>query len=82
MDGASRDQTCPLLLDPNLTVQVIQFTFTHDRFTYQAIKTKRDNCNPLITAIKAQGWKVNPLIIIILGSGAPSTHKASKHQKP
>ena len=82
MDGASHDQTCPLLLDPNLTVQVIQFTFTHDRFTYQAIQTKRDNYNPLVTTIKAQGWKVNPLIIIIPGSGASSTHKASKHQKP
>lgn len=28
------------------------------------LKTKQDKYNPLISAIKEQGWIVNPLIII------------------
>lgn len=79
--GASHDQTCPLLPNPNLRVQIIEFTFTHDRFTDQAIKTKRDKYKPLITAIKEQGWKVNPLISLRPELGAPSTHKSIKTLK-
>ena len=43
------------------------FTFTHDRFLDQAIQTKEDKSNPLVNAIRAQGWNIRPLIIITIG---------------
>ena len=55
----------PNMPSPNLTIQMIEFTFTHDRYMDQAIKTKQDKYNPLVTAIKANGWLVSPLIAII-----------------
>lgn len=43
---------------PRLTIHIIKFTFTHDRYTTPAIETKIDKYNPLIEAIKTQGWLV------------------------
>lgn len=63
--GATQEQTGPLIHAPNPTVQTIEFTFIYDRYMDQAIKTKQDKYNPLITAIKANGWLVSPLIAII-----------------
>jgi hypothetical protein len=39
----------------NKMVQIIEFTFTHDRFLDQAIQTKEDKYTPLINSIRAQG---------------------------
>jgi hypothetical protein len=36
----------------------------HDRFLDQAIQTKEDKYNPLVSAIRAQGWNIRPLIVI------------------
>lgn len=33
----------------------------------QTIKTKHDKHDPLIEGIRAQGWNVNPLIVILPG---------------
>ena len=62
--GATQEQNGPFLPTPNLAVQIIEFTFTHDRFTSQAIKIKQDKYDPFISTIEEQGWLVNPLIII------------------
>ena len=40
--GATQEQTGPLIHAPNPTVQRIEFTFIHDRYMDQAIKTKHD----------------------------------------
>jgi len=40
----------PNLPSPNLTIVVIEFTFTHDIYMDQAIKTKQVKHNPYITA--------------------------------
>ena len=53
--GATYKQNDPLIPTPNLTIQSIEFTFTHDKFIEQSIQTKETNYNPLIDAIKAQG---------------------------
>lgn len=47
----------------DLSIQIVEFTFTHDRYTTQAIQAKTDK-NPLIDKIRAQGWIVNPLKVI------------------
>lgn len=49
-------------------IQIIEFTFTHDMLVNQAMQTKEYKfINPLIDALKAQGWKDIPLIIISAG---------------
>ena len=40
--------------DLDLTIQIIEFTFTHDRFLDQAIQTKEDKYNLLVNTIGAQ----------------------------
>jgi hypothetical protein len=49
------------------TIFNIEFTFTHDQYLEHAIQTKIDKYNPLIEAIKAQGWQVAPYIVITVG---------------
>ena len=42
-------------------MQIIEFILTHDRFLDQAIQTKEDKYNPLVDALRAQGWNIRPL---------------------
>ena len=65
--GATQEQDGPFLHALNLAIQIIEYTFTHDKFIDQAIRTKQNKYNPLISAIEEQGWIVNPLIIITVG---------------
>jgi hypothetical protein len=63
--GAPQEPPAPYTPNPEPTIQPIELTFTHDRYTNQAIKNKQDKYNPLIDAIKAQKWQANPLIVSI-----------------
>ena len=55
IQGATQEKTNMFLQTPNLEVQIIEFTFTIDRFTDQAIKPNKTNTTPLISAIEEQG---------------------------
>ena len=48
-------QNGPLIPTPDLTIQIIEFIFTHDRFLDPTIQTIEDKYNPLADAIRAQG---------------------------
>jgi hypothetical protein len=54
----------PTDIDPNLTIQLIEFTYCNDRFSPETLETKSRKYRPLIDSIVARGWKVDPLIII------------------
>jgi hypothetical protein len=60
-------------MDPNLTIQFIEFTYYNDIFSPETIEAKNSKYKPLIDSIAARGWKVDPLIIIIAGAIA-TTH--------
>jgi hypothetical protein len=64
IQGDAYEQNGPVIHALVLTIQIIEFTFTHDRFFDQAIQTKEDKYNPLINAIRAQSWNIRPLIVI------------------
>jgi hypothetical protein len=64
IQGDAYEQNGSLIPTLDLTIQIIEFTFTHDRFLDQAIQTKEDKYNPLVNAIRAQGWNIRPLIVI------------------
>ena len=64
IQGVAYEQNGSLISTPNLTVQIIEFTFTHDRFFDQAIQTKEDKYNMLVDTIRAQGCNIRPLIVI------------------
>jgi hypothetical protein len=55
IQGVAYEQNGPLTCTLDLTIQIIEFTFTHDRFLDQAIQTKENKYNPLVDAIRAQG---------------------------
>jgi hypothetical protein len=63
----------PTNIDPNLTIQFIEFTYCNDRFSPETLEAKNNSYRPLIDSIAARGWKVNPLIVIIAGARA-TTH--------
>ena len=63
----------PTDIDPNLTIQFIEFTYCNDRFSPETIEAKNSKYRPLIDSIAARGWKVDPLIIITAGARA-TTH--------
>jgi hypothetical protein len=59
-------------MDPNLTIQFIEFTYCNDRFSPETLEAKNNKYKPLIDSIAARGWKVDPLIIITAGARATS----------
>lgn len=65
--GATFEHLGLLFPTPNLSIQIIIFTFTHDKYIHQTLEIKQNKYNPLINAIQTQGWKVNPLKVITLG---------------
>ena len=52
----------PTNIDPNLTMQFIEFIYCNDRFSPETLKAKNNKYIPLIDSIAARGWKVNPLL--------------------
>ena len=54
IQGAIITQTGPLIPTPDLAIQLMEFIFTHDKYTNQAIKSKQNKhkptnkCNPYI----------------------------------
>jgi hypothetical protein len=58
------EQNGPITQTQDLTIQTIEFTFTHDRLLDQAIQMNKDKYNPLIDGIRARSWKIKPLIVI------------------
>jgi hypothetical protein len=64
---------------PIATVQLIEFTYCHDKISKQAITQKHTKFDPLINAIQNNGWKINPLITITTGvRGARHEHSIEK----
>jgi hypothetical protein len=63
----------PTDIDPNLTIQFIEFTYCNDRFSPETLEAKHSKYIPLIDSIAAKGWKIDPLIIITSGAKA-TTH--------
>ena len=50
--GATLTKSGPFSLSPNLSIQTIEFMYTHDKFINQAIKIKQNNQTLLITPLK------------------------------
>lgn len=50
--GATYEQQSPLIFTPNLTIQIIEFTFTYGRFLDQGVQTKEDKYNPSIMSLE------------------------------
>jgi hypothetical protein len=60
----------PTDVDPNLTIQFIEFTYCNDRFSPETIEAKNNKYKPLIDSIASRGWKIKPLIVITAGARA------------
>jgi hypothetical protein len=75
-EGYHTKMTPPSDIDPNLTIQFIEFTYCNDRFSPETLEAKNSKYKPLIDSIAARGWKVDPLIIITAGARA-TTHTPS-----
>jgi len=52
----------------NFTIQFIEFTYSNDKFSQETIDNKIQKYQPLINNIMAQGWNVDPFIVIIAGA--------------
>jgi hypothetical protein len=62
--------------NPTLTVQFIEFTYCNNRYSPDKIDEKTIKYEGLIDDIKARGWKVDPLLVLIVGSRG-STYKTT-----
>ena len=82
IQGATQNQSSPFLQAPTIDVQIIIYTFTHDRFMDQAIKIKENKYNPPLTTIKEQGWTIYPLIIITARVHVSTWTQSIKSLKP
>jgi hypothetical protein len=65
--GAPHLQNPPTCIDPSLTIQFIEFTYTNDRFPEDRVNAKIAKYQSLINDIQALGWNIAPLIIITTG---------------
>jgi hypothetical protein len=82
MIGAPNHITLPISPSPNHTVQFIEFTYCHDRFSEQAITQEHTKYDPLNHAIHNKGWKTNPIITITTGvRGAIHEHSIKKNSQ-
>ena len=54
----------PDIIDPSLTIQFIEFTYTNDRYPINKITAKHNKYQPLLNNIHALGWTVAPLLVI------------------
>jgi len=62
--------------DNNFTIQFIEFTYSNDRFSQETIDNKIQKYQPFTNSIMAQGWIVDPLIVITPGARG-TTHTPS-----
>ena len=63
--GLEHDSHPPNTPHPDITIQSFEFTYCNDRFSPETIDRKQDKNKSLEEDIKARGWKIEPLIIII-----------------
>ena len=76
IQGVAYEKNGPLIPTLDLTIQMIEFIFTHYRFLVQAIQTQEDKYKPLVDAIRAQGKNISALIVITAGgTGAIHTRR-------
>ena len=62
-----------------LTIQLIEFTYYHDKFHDQTLTHKRNKYDPLINTLQINGWQTNPLVTITVGfRGAIHEHSITK----
>ena len=78
-ERATLAQTSPSIPSPYISLQIINFTHTHDIFINCAIETEQDRHNLLKIPIKANGWKVAPLKVIT--SVVRGDYTTTKHLK-
>ena len=72
--GAPNQVQTPITPSPKITIQLIEFTYCHDRFPDQALTLDTIN-----TTIQNTGWQTNPLITITAGvRGAIHEHSINK----
>ena len=75
----------PTDIDPNFTIQFIEFTYYNDKFSPETLEAKNNKYGQLIANIVARGWKVDPLIVITAGARAtthiPSMESLKTHFK-
>lgn len=76
INGATYEQTGPIWPTPDHTIQIIESIYTHEKFIDQDIQTKEDKHKSLIHAIRAQEWKIRPLITITWVRGAIHTRSS------
>ena len=65
--GAPSPTCTPIIPSTNYTIQLLEFTYCHDRFPKQARSHKHAKYNPLITTLQNNVSKANPLITITVG---------------
>jgi hypothetical protein len=66
----------PTQIDPSITIQFIEFTYTNDRYPEDKINAKISKYTPLLHDIHTLGWKVAPLLVISTGARG-TTHNPS-----
>ena len=80
--GAPNQTQTPMTPSPTRTVQLIEFTYYHDKFPEQALMHKNTKYDPLINTIQNNGWKTKPLITITARvRGAIHEHSVDKRTK-
>ena len=58
--GAPNQIQTPISPSPNYTIQLIEFTYCHDRFPEQVLTHKHTKYGPLNNSIQNNGWRTNP----------------------
>ena len=54
----------PIAPSPTTTIQLMEFTYCHDRFPKQATTQKHAKYDSIFNTIQNDRWKTNPLITI------------------
>jgi hypothetical protein len=55
---------------PDVIIQYIEFTYCNDRFSLDKVSSKTTKYDSLLNNIRARGWTIAPIIIIIVGARA------------
>ena len=68
---------------PELTIQIIKFTYCNDSFASEFLKRKTTKYHLLINNILTRGWNVAPLMVLVASARAtthiPSMNKLEKN---
>ena len=62
--GAPNHTQTPISPSPTVTIQLIEFTYFHDKLPNQTLTHKHTKYNLVINTMQNNGWKTNPLITI------------------